>query len=463
MRISVIGCGYLGATHAACMAELGHDVIGIDSDPAKVAALSAGRAPFKENGLEELLARHTSSGRLRFSRSFSAAADFAEVHFLTVGTPQLPGSNAHDLSCLYGAAEQLAVRLRRPALIVGKSTVPPGTAATLAHFIRRKSPAGADVQLAWNPEFLRESSAVDDTLRPDRIVVGLDGESASSDAERTIRAVYAAIIEAGTPIIVTDYPTAELTKTAANAFLATKISFANAMAPLSEAAGADIAQLTAALALDSRIGPGALHSGVGFGGGCLPKDLRGLIAYSEKLGVGQTASLLRQVESVNIRRRDHVIDLVVEECGGSLFGQRIGVWGAAFKPETDDIRESPALAVADGLHKLGAHVTVYDPAAVTNASAAYPHLHYERSAASAAADVRVLVHLTEWPQFAQFSPDWLAHTRRGQGRSVIDGRGTLDAARWRSAGWTYRALGTAEGRLSTGYAAADTSETNEAA
>jgi UDPglucose 6-dehydrogenase len=449
MKISVIGCGYLGATHAACMAELGHDVLGIDTDAAKIATLSRGRAPFREDGLDDLLAKHTASGRLRFGQSYAEAAEFADVHFLTVGTPQLQGSDAHDLSCLFQAAEQLTARLRRPSLIIGKSTVPVGTAARLAQFIRRSAPIGEAVQLAWNPEFLRESSAVADTLRPDRIVLGLDRRAEGvQHAEQIIRSLYAPTIDAGARVVVTDLATAELTKTAANAFLATKISFINAMAEVSEAAGADIHQLTAALALDPRIGPGALHSGIGFGGGCLPKDLRGLISCAEQLGVGQAVSFLREVDIINARRRDHVIDLVLDQCGGSVFGQPIAVWGAAFKPGTDDIRQSPALAIAQELHQHGARITVYDPAAVDNARAAYPHLRYARNAISAVGDARVLLHLTDWPEFARFDPVLLADKGEAQ-RCVIDGRGTLDPDRWRSAGWTYRALGTADARLST--------------
>jgi UDPglucose 6-dehydrogenase len=450
MKISVIGCGYLGATHAACMAELGHEVLGIDTDASKIAALSTGRAPFREYGLDDLLAKHTSSGRLRFGRSFAEAADFADVHFLAVGTPQLPGSDAYDLSFLFGAAQQLAAHLRRPSLIIGKSTVPVGTAGRLAQFIRRSTSVGEAMQLAWNPEFLRESSAVDDTLHPDRIVVGLDREAEGAQrTEQTIRSLYAPVIEAGAAVLVTDLATAELTKTAANAFLATKISFINAMAEVSEAAGADIQLLTAALALDPRIGPGALRSGIGFGGGCLPKDLRGLVSCAENLGAGQAVSFLREVDMINARRRDHVIDLVLDQCGGSVFGQPIAVWGAAFKPGTDDIRQSPALAIAQELHRHGAKVTVYDPAAVDNARAAYPHLRYAHDAVSAVRGAQVLLHLTDWPEFSRVDPVLLGDNGVAAQRCVIDGRGTLDADRWRSAGWTCRALGTASARLST--------------
>ncbi|KAA1249946.1 UDP-glucose/GDP-mannose dehydrogenase family protein [Mycobacterium simiae] len=449
MRISVVGCGYLGSTHAACMAELGHDVLGVDTDALKVSALRSGSAHFYEDGLNDLLAKHTASGKLRFSQSFAEAADFADVHFLTVGTPKSPGSNAHDLSFVLQATQQLARHLRRPSLIVGKSTVPAGTASRLARFVRKISPMGESVQLAWNPEFVRESCAVEDTLRPNRIVVGIDGGTeAAKRAEQTIRCVYARVIETGTPLIVTDLATAELTKIAANAFLATKISFINAIAELSEAAGADIQQLTAALALDPRIGAGALHSGVGFGGGCLPKDLRGLIWCAEQIGAERAASLLRQVDAVNTSRRNRAIKLVFEECGSDISGQRIAVWGAAFKPNTDDIRESPALAVADELHRRGAHVTVYDPVAADNARAAYPHLRYAGSAKTAITGARVLLHLTEWAEFSKFNPIRLTDTGFGSPRCVIDGRGTLDADRWRAAGWTYRALGTTDVHLS---------------
>jgi UDPglucose 6-dehydrogenase len=431
LRLTVIGTGYLGATHAACMAELGHEVLGVDVDPGKVAALSAGRVPFHEPGLAELLGRHTGSGRLRFTTSYEEAAAFGRVHFVCVGTPQRKDtdSGAADMTYVDAAVEALAAHVSPGALVVGKSTVPVGTARRLAG----RLPAGAE--LAWNPEFLREGFAVRDTLRPDRLVLGVESET----AETILREVYAAVIEAGTPVVTADFPTAELVKTAANAFLATKISFVNAMAEVCEAAGGDVSVLARALGHDERIGARFLRAGVGFGGGCLPKDIRAFAARADELGTGESLAFLREVDAINLRRRERVLDLARELCGGSLAGKRVAVLGAAFKPDSDDIRDSPALEVAARVHLEGAEVTVFDPEAMDNARKAYPVLGYAVSAKDAMREADVVLHLTEWQEFRDLDPAELARsTVRPQ---IVDGRGALDEKRWTDAGWSFHALG----------------------
>ncbi|WP_405004518.1 UDP-glucose/GDP-mannose dehydrogenase family protein [Kitasatospora purpeofusca] len=435
MKLTVIGCGYLGATHAAAMAELGHQVLGMDTDTDKVDALNKGQAPFVERGLDDLLAKHTATGQLSFTASYAEAAAFADVHFLGVGTPQQDGSGAYDLTHLHTAVRRLAPRLGDGALIVGKSTVPVGAAAQLRQTLDEHVRAGASVHLAWSPEFLRESFAVLDTLEPDRIVLGIEEGDTSSEA--VFRRVYADILTAGSPLIVTDIPTAELIKGAANAFLATKISFINAMAELCERTGADVQQIALAMGYDQRIGAKGMRPGLGFGGGCLPKDLAGFTQRAEELGAD--TGLLRQVAAINRRRREHTVELAREALGGTVVGERIAIWGAAFKAHTDDIRDSPALAVATALQQAGAEVTVHDPAAMANARRAYPRLDYADDPAAAVTGAGLLLHLTDWPQYSDADPaDFAEHIAVPR---VIDARGTLNANRWREAGWTFRALG----------------------
>jgi UDPglucose 6-dehydrogenase len=432
-RLTVLGTGYLGTTHAACMAELGFEVLGVDIDEARISALSAGRLPFWEPDLEPLLRRGLDSGRLRFTTSFQEAADFGDVHFCCVGTPQGSVAGGADLSQLHGCIDALAPLLTRPALVVGKSTVPAGTAARLAE--RLAGLAGPDVELAWNPEFLREGHAVADTLRPERLVIGVR----SQRAEAILREVYAEPLAAGVPLVVTDFATAELVKVAANAFLATKISFINAMAEVCEVTGADITELSEALAYDHRIGGAGMHAGLGFGGGCLPKDIRAFRTRAGELGAGEAVSFLGTVDDINTRRRARMVDMARELAGGELAGKTIAVLGLAFKPDSDDIRDSPALDVARSLHRHGARVVAYDPAAVDRARAAHPELEYAESVLGAAADADVLLVLTEWPEFTQADPELVGKAMAH--RNVADGRNALDAATWRAAGWTYRALG----------------------
>jgi UDPglucose 6-dehydrogenase len=432
--ISVIGTGYLGAVHAACMAELGHTVVGIDVDEEKVAALASAHAPFYEPGLDELLARALATGRLSFTTEFSAAAD-ADVHFICVGTPQRAGEFAADLTYVEAAADMLAPYLRRPTLVVGKSTVPVGTAARLARRLATAAPAGADVELAWNPEFLREGHAIEDTVHPDRLVYGVTSPAATALLDQ----VYAGPMGSGTPRLVTDLATAELVKAAANSFLATKISFINAMSEVCEAAGADVVALADAIGYDDRIGRKFLGAGLGFGGGCLPKDIRAFMARAGELGADQALTFLREVDAINQRRRSRMVDLARDQCGGSFLGHRIGVLGAAFKPDSDDIRDSPALNVAAQIRLQGGHVTVHDPRALDNARKAWPDLSYSDSINDACQGATVVLHLTEWPAYREIDPVALGAIVKE--RRLVDGRNVLDPAQWRSAGWTYRALG----------------------
>ena len=434
-NIAVIGTGYLGATHAACLAELGFDVLGVDADPVKVDRLGRGRPTFYEPGLADLLARHTASGRLRFTTSPAEAAQFADVLFLCVGTPQRADGLAADTGHVVQAVEQLVPHLRRSAVIVGKSTVPVGTAHRVAASAAELARPGVEVEVAWNPEFLREGRAVEDTLRPDRLVFGVG----SAEAEKLLRAVYARQLDQGVPLVVTDVITAELVKASANAFLATKVSFINAVAELCEVTGGDVVALAEAMGYDGRIGSRYLNPGLGFGGGCLPKDIRAMTARAGELGVFHMVTFLREVDAINLHRRRRVIDLAVDECGGSVLGRRVGVLGAAFKPRTDDVRDSPALDVAARLNLEGAQVTVYDPRANVNAAALYPTLGYADDVAGAVRDADLVLHLTQWPEFCDLDPAELlplVATPR-----IVDARNALDADRWRAAGWSYRALG----------------------
>jgi len=434
VRISVIGTGYLGAVHAVGMAELGHTVIGIDVDPRKVDTLAAGRAPFFEPDLDDLLAKHVESGVVRFSDAFGDAAG-ADVHFLCVGTPQRRDGLAADLSYVDAAVDALAPHLDGPCLVVGKSTVPVGTARRLAAQLARTAPAGAAAELAWNPEFLREGHAIADTLTPDRLVFGVE----SGHAESVLREVYASALDGGTPLVVTDLPTAELVKVSANAFLATKISFINAIAEICETTGADVVKLADAIGYDARIGRRFLDAGLGFGGGCLPKDIRAFIARAGEIGAGQSLLFLHEVDAINLRRRERVAEIATELVGGTLIGRKVAVLGAAFKPHSDDVRDSPALNVAGRLQLQGAHVAVYDPQATENARRIFPTLEYASSAYEACRGAHVVLHLTEWPEFRKIDPSDLATVVAQP--NLVDGRNCLDADAWRAAGWTYRSLG----------------------
>lgn len=436
-RIAVLGTGYLGATHAVAMAQLGMEVVGVDTDPNKVAMLTAGKVPFYEPGLPELLTEQLATGRLRFTTDVAEAVGWADVHFVCVGTPQSKTSHAADLRFVEAATTSIAQNLTHDALIVGKSTVPVGTGARLREIVAATAPAGVRAELVWNPEFLREGKAVQDTLHPDRIVLG----GTTADSEALLRRVYAGPIAEGSPVVVCDLPTAELVKVSANAFLATKISFINAISGVCEAAGADVTVLADALGHDVRIGRQFLDAGLGFGGGCLPKDIRALMHRSNELGAHQASALLQQVDEINMGQRSRVIDLALEACGGSVLNRRVGVLGAAFKPHTDDVRDSPALNVAAALHLRGAQVTVYDPQAGDTARSSFPTLGYATSVDEAVEGADVVLVLTEWDEFVEAEPARLAGLTHQA--SVIDARGKLDAARWREAGWSFRGLGRA--------------------
>jgi UDPglucose 6-dehydrogenase len=433
-RLTVIGTGYLGATHAVCMAELGYEVLGIDVDQAKVDKLNGGEVPFFEPGLPELLRKTLDSGRLRFTSSYEEIGAFGDVHFLCVGTPQKKGEMAADMTYVDAAFTSLIPHLREGALIAGKSTVPAGTAERLAAQLARDAKVSG-AELAWNPEFLREGFAVEDTLTPDRLVFGVH----TKRAEDLLRAAFAPVIDLPTPVVVTDFATAQLVKVAANAFLATKISFINAMAEVCEATGGDVTQLSKALSHDSRIGGRFLHAGLGFGGGCLPKDIRAFMARAGELGVDQALSFLKEVDAINLRRRARMVDLAREVAGGSFGGMRVAVLGAAFKPNSDDIRDSPALDVAATIQRLGAAVCVYDPEAMDNARVLHPELGYRESALDAAKGADLVLHLTEWAEFREMDPAALGEVVAG--KHIVDGRNALDPVKWRAAGWTYRALG----------------------
>jgi len=436
-RLTVIGTGYLGATHAVCMAELGFEVLGLDVLPDKVAALQSGTVPFYEPGLPELLQKNLDSGRLRFTTSYEEVGQFGDVHFVCVGTPQKKGEYAADMTYVDAAFHSLIPYARAGSLLVGKSTVPAGTAERIAKQVA--AARGDELELAWNPEFLREGFAVEDTITPDRLVFGVR----SDQAEAQLRAAFQPILDGeqgrAAPVVVTDFATAQLVKVAANAFLATKISFINAMAEVCEATGGDVTLLSKALSYDTRIGGRFLHAGLGFGGGCLPKDIRAFMARAGELGVDQALSFLKEVDAINLRRRARMVEIAREVVGGSFGGMRVAVLGAAFKPNSDDIRDSPALDVAASIQRQGAAVCLYDPQAMANARIKHPELGYRDSAVQAARGADVVLHLTEWAEFREMDPavlgDVVTHRR------IVDGRNALDPERWRAAGWTYRALG----------------------
>ncbi len=436
MRISVIGCGYLGAVHAAAMAELGHEVVGIDVDAAKVASLTRGEAPFFEPGLPELLARNVAKGTLRFSVDIADAAG-SRIHFLAVGTPQIRGGNAADMTYVDAALRALVPHTGPDEVVVGKSTVPVGSASRLAGIIED---GGTGAILAWNPEFLREGWAVKDSLTPDRLVFGLPPEPARAEiADAALREAYAEVIATGIPLIVTDFATAELVKVAANAFLATKISFINAMAEIAEVTGADVTQLADAIGHDGRIGRRFLGAGVGFGGGCLPKDIRAFTARAEELGRADSVAFLKEVDAINLRRRQRVVDHVIDALNGEPVGKAVAVLGLAFKPHSDDVRDSPALDVAVRLKGLGADVRVTDPAAIDNARALHPQLDYRETFEETVADADVVVLVTEWDEYRYLDPSVVRPLVATP--NFVDGRNSYDPARWREAGWTYRGLG----------------------
>jgi len=432
MKVTVIGLGYLGATHSVAMSKLGHTVIGIEKNPEKLAELNAGRAGFYEPGLDEALKAELASGRLSFQASHDATSAEAQIHFLCVGTPQTEGSLAADTSYLYSAITDLAPHLLPGSVVVGKSTVPVGTAKVLTE--KLSALAGFRAELAWNPEFLKEGTALEDSLRPDRLVIGV----ASDLAEKKLREVFEPMIASGVPLIVTDLPTAELVKAAANAFLATKISFINAMAEIAEVSGADASELAVAIGYDERIGNKFLRNGVGFGGGCLPKDIRALMARAEELGVGESVAYLREIDKINLRRRERVIALLEAELG-SLAAKRVLVLGAAFKPDSDDVRESPALDIALLAHQAGAEVIVTDPVALPGVNRKHPQLKTEADISKAFENVDAVVLATEWKLYRELDPNTVASKVRN--KFIVDGRNVLNTEAWQAAGFKVVSLG----------------------
>ena len=433
LKVSVIGTGYLGATHAACMSSLGFEVIGVDVDAAKIELLTAGRVPFYEPGLEDLLQREIASGRLTFTTDFNAIAD-VDVHFICVGTPQQADSLAADLKYVDAALDAVAAICKAGALVVGKSTVPVGTAARLRERLLKINP-GAD--LAWNPEFLREGFAVEDTLHPNRLVVGVTNDA----AEVKLKEIYASNLAENTPWVRADLPTSELVKVAANSFLATKISFINAMAEVCEAAGGDVTVLAKAIGYDPRIGSRFLQAGIGFGGGCLPKDIRAFMARAGELGADQALEFLREIDSINLRARQRVIELVRRDLSDNLAGKKIAVLGAAFKPDSDDVRDSPALDIAAQIAAAGAIVTIHDPKAIAPAKKRFPALGFSEDIEGALKGADLVLHLTEWKIYRELDPAKMA--KLVANLIMIDGRNALDREAWTAAGWKFRALGRA--------------------
>ena len=431
MKISVIGCGYLGATHAACMASLGFEVVGIDTDQIKVDLLTKGQLPFYEPGLDAFLATEVEAGRLTFSTDFSKIAD-AEIHFICVGTPQSKDGLAADLTYVKASIAAIAPHLKDGALVVGKSTVPVGTAQELREILSKSAP---QADLAWNPEFLREGFAIADTLTPSRLVVGVTNDR----AEDILKAVYKPIIDLGTPWIRADLPTAELVKVAANSFLATKISFINAMAEICEAAGGDVTVLAKAIGYDPRIGNRFLQAGIGFGGGCLPKDIRAFMARAQELGADQALEFLREIDSINLRARQRVIDVVRSELNEDLTQYKIAVLGATFKPDSDDVRDSPALDIAAQLQAAGATVVVHDPKGIEPARKRFPNLDYAEKVTDCVKGADAILHLTEWRVYRELDPAVIGQLVKG--KFLLDGRNALDRNLWRAAGWRVRALG----------------------
>ena len=427
----MIGLGYLGATHALAMAQLGHQVTGIDTDTAKVDSLNAGRAWFHEPGMQDALAESLSDGSVEFQSGFDLTTR-PEVTFICVGTPQSAASGSVDTSFVMSAGRSLARLITADEVVVGKSTVPVGTAALLRG--QMSEIAGFPIHLAWNPEFLREGTALRDSLNPDRIVIGSWDECST----QKLKEVYKPILDLGTPLVEVDVPTAELVKVAANAFLATKVSFINAMAEIAEASGADAVELARAIGYDDRIGNKFLRAGIGFGGGCLPKDIRGFVARADELGAGDAVSFLKDVDAINQRRREKVVELSRQELG-ELTSKKVLVLGLSFKPDSDDMRDSPALDIALRLAEAGAQVTVHDPVALRALGDKHEELIREQELTLAAKDQDLVILGTEWAEYKSMNPAEFG--KLVANKLIIDGRNVLDVEAWQAAGWRLIALG----------------------
>ncbi|WP_434995267.1 UDP-glucose dehydrogenase family protein [Arthrobacter sp. Ld5] len=441
MRISVIGCGYLGTVHAEALSALGHDVTAVDTDRDRIHQLSCGGVPFFEPGLTPLLDAGRRAGTLRFTSDVAEVAD-CDVHFLCVGTPQQKTTHHADLTHVFSAVEALAPHLREGSVVAGKSTVPAGTSATLRRLL-----AGTGADLAWNPEFLRQGTAVDDSLHPDRLIYGVAEGAAGARTAGVLDEVYAPLLAAGVARLVTGFTTAELAKSAANAFLALKVSYMNGIAEICDGVGADVSALAGAIGLDPRIGGKYLNAGAGFGGGCLPKDIRSLRAQAHDADAHSLAALLGLVDDMNTEARRRIHDLARHMCGGALSARRITVLGAAFKPHTDDVRDSPSIDIALQLARSGAAVTITDPQALPTACLNYPQLHFEADTVQALRGAELTILLTDWPQYRALDPsDTAAVVSR---RAILDGRNALPSNAWRSAGWDYRGIGRHAGSITT--------------
>jgi UDPglucose 6-dehydrogenase len=431
LKVSVIGTGYLGATHAACVSNMGFEVTGVDIDKSKIELLNQGKVPFYEPDLEDLLSSEIKKGTLKFTSNFADIAA-ADIHFICVGTPQQENSLAADLRYVDAALDAVAAVAKAGSLVVGKSTVPVGTAERLRKRLQDKNP---EVDLAWNPEFLREGFAVEDTLKPNRLVVGVTNDA----AELKLKELYKKNIDEGTPWVRADLPTSELVKVAANSFLATKISFINAMAEICEAAGGDVTVLAKAIGYDPRIGNRFLQAGIGFGGGCLPKDIRAFMARAGELGADQALEFLREIDSINLRARKRVIELVQRDLSEDLKSKKIAVLGAAFKPDSDDVRDSPALDIAIQIQAAGANVVIHDPKAIEPARKRFPALNFVTTIDEALKDAEIVLHLTEWKIYREIDPEKAKSLVAKP--IIIDGRNALDRKKWKDAGWHFRALG----------------------
>jgi len=432
MKISVIGLGYLGTTHAVAMAKLGHNVIGIEPDESRIQQLAAGELPFFEPGLGEALKQVVAAGNIRFQTQHDEVSAESDIHFICVGTPQAAGQQSADTSYVFAAANQLAAVLRPSSLVVGKSTVPVGSARDIIASMQEV--AGFIPKLCWNPEFLREGTALADSLLPDRIVIGSD----DPNHNQALKVCYQNILDQGIPVLELDLETAELVKVSANAFLATKISFINAMAEIAEASGADTVKLAEAIGLDNRIGKSFLRTGIGFGGGCLPKDIRGFIARAEELGVGESLAFLKEVDQINLRRRQRIVSLATKELG-EIADKNITMLGISFKPDSDDLRDSPALEIALRLKALGGIVTIHDPVSLGALEQKSTGLTTEIDLQAAIKDTELVILGTEWAEYKNLDPATVSSFPKI--KTIIDGRNVLNVDTWQQAGWRVIAPG----------------------
>ena len=431
MRIAVIGTGYVGLVTGTCFAESGNDVTCVDIDKFKIEALRRGEIPIYEPGLSELVVRNTASDRLHFTTDAASAVRQAEIVYLAVGTPQADDGSA-NLTYLYEAVDQVATHLAENAIIVTKSTVPVGTCAGI--FDRLKKNTGRDCDVASNPEFLKEGAAINDFMFPDRVVVGVR----RPEVGEILRQLYAPFLRTDKPFLIMSPESAELTKYVANALLATKISFINEMANICSEMGADINDVRRGIGHDQRIGFAFLFPGVGYGGSCFPKDVRAMIRMADKYDV--EARVLLAVDQVNEYQKLVLLNRVKSHFGGKIHGRRIAVWGLAFKPRTDDVREAPSLVLIDALLELGADLYVHDPVAMENVRKDYgDRLHYAARPMDALEGAEALIIMTEWGEFRH--PDFAEMRRHMTQPVVFDGRNLYEPEQLKAAGIIYHSIG----------------------